>query len=95
MIPLNAHTGGKIALYGLPSDRPEDRHKWFFSLTEAKTFVTAMAQRYGLRIAEIRVAEKPRPAVVRAVRRMRYLVHEHYLNRYAHTLCTVFVKGEG
>ena len=84
---------GDIGLYGLPAEPPADRHKWFFSLTDGQAFVQAMAERYGLRVAELRVTEKPRPAVLRALRRLRHPVREHYLNRYAHTLWTVFAHA--
>ena len=37
-----------------------------------------------------KVAEKPRNPAVRALRRLRHPVREHYLNRYAHTMWAVF-----
>lgn len=33
--------------YGLPVEPPEDRHKWFFSFTEAERFLEASAARHG------------------------------------------------
>jgi len=83
---------GEIGLYGLPPEPPEDRHKWFFSLSEGKAFVFAMGRRHDLEVCEFRIAEKPRPAAVRVLRRLRHPVREHYLNRYAHTLWAVFAK---
>jgi hypothetical protein len=81
---------GSFAYYGLPVDRPADRHKWFFNYTEAREFMAEHARRRGLRIREWVVNEKPRAAVSRFFRRLRYSRKDAYLNRYAHTLWTVF-----
>lgn len=83
---------GSIAHYGLPVDAPADRHKWFFSLSEARSFVLGSAARHRLAVRELRACEKPRAAVLRALRRLRYPSHERYLNRYAHTLCALLEK---
>lgn len=85
---------GRIGHYGLPGERPVDRHKWFFSLAEACRFAVTMADRHGLRIEQIRVSEKVRPGWVRALRRLRHPRRERYLNRYAHTLWVVFHRTE-
>ena len=74
------------------SSKPPDRHKWFFSLTEARDFLLGMGDQHGLRIADVRVSEKPRPAAVRLARRLRRPNREHYLNLYAHTLWMVFER---
>lgn len=84
---------GEIGLYGLTANAPEDRHKWFFSLTEARKFVEDIAPKHNLTLKQMRVTEKPRPALVRTIRRLRHPVREHYLNRYAHTLWAVFEKA--
>jgi hypothetical protein len=85
---------GKIGHYGLPPMRPADRHKWFFGLTEARDFAVAMARQHGLRIVELRVSEKPRPALVRWLRRLRHPQRERYLNLYAHTLWILFERDD-
>jgi SAM-dependent methyltransferase len=85
---------GAIGHYGLPDSPPADRHKWFFGLSEAIRFCEAMAERHALRVVETRVVEKHRPALVRAARRLRHPVREHYLNLYAHTLCVLFERRE-
>ncbi len=84
---------GSIGHYGLPPDLPADRHKWFFNLSEAKEFVEAQAGRYRLIIAEMFTVEKPRPALVRWLRRLRYPIQMSYLNRYSQSLWTVFAKS--
>ena len=83
---------GSIGHYGLSAEPPGDRHKWFFSLTEGQNFVRDIAPRSGLELLEMRVAERPRPVVVRALRRLRHPARERYLNRYAHTLWAVYAK---
>jgi hypothetical protein len=85
---------GSFAHYGLPADPPSDRHKWFFSLTEAKAFIEGQVKKYPVRLVELRVSEKPRPFLVRMHRRLRYLSKERYRNRYAHTLWAVLEKSE-
>lgn len=89
--PLSRGKGG-IGHYGLPHQRPVDRHKWFFSLGEAREFMQAMAREHALAVLETRISEKPRPLVVRALRRLRHPVRERYLNLYAHTYWTLFER---
>ena len=36
--------------YGLPEDSPQDRHRWLFSLSEAKNFTKKRARRNGFEI---------------------------------------------
>jgi len=83
---------GRIGHYGLPARPPQDRHKWFFGLSEAIEFVKAQQAQHPISVAELRVTEKPRPWVVRMARRLRYGSQERYLNRYAHTLWVVYEK---
>ncbi|MCW5553378.1 MAG: class I SAM-dependent methyltransferase [Verrucomicrobiae bacterium] len=83
---------GSFGKYGLPADKPADRHKWFFSLTEAAEFIQAQTAKYPMVCREMFATEKPRPFLVRAARRLRYPVIEHYLNRYAHTVWALLEK---
>ncbi len=83
---------GSFDKYGLPPTPPEDRHKWFFSLTEAVDFVKAQVERNKITLVEEHVTEKPRAGLVKAFRRIRYPSQERYLNRYAHTLWAVLEK---
>ena len=85
---------GSFSHYGLPPERPVDRHKWFFSLADAQAFYHAQTEKYPIRIEECFAMEKPRPALVRAARRLRYPNRLHYLNRYAHTLWVRYAKLE-
>lgn len=83
---------GSFSHYGLPAERPMDRHKWFFSLADAQTFYYAQEKKYPIRVQDCFAMEKPRPALVRAARRLRYPNRRHYLNRYAHTLWVRYTK---
>ena len=91
--PVGRGKGG-IGHYGLPAEPPADRHKWFFSLSEAAAFFAEQARHHPIRIVETVANEKPRPVPVRWLRRLRYPAQERYLNRYAHTLWAVFEKSE-
>ncbi len=83
---------GSFAHYGLPPDKPRDRHKWFFSLSEASEFVIAQERRHPVRLERCFATEKPRPWIARMARRLRYPQQMRYLNRYAHTLWAVYEK---
>jgi SAM-dependent methyltransferase len=76
---------GRIGHYGLPLQPPPDRHKWFFGLSEAKEFLESKASEHHLKLVESFATEKPRPALLRGLRRLRYPGQLAYLNRYAHT----------
>ena len=83
---------GSIAHYGLPLEPPVDRHRWFFSLTEAEAFFRGQAQRHRLAIEELLALEKPRPSWVRGARAL-VRGGERYLNLYAHTLVCLYRRA--
>jgi len=80
---------GSIGHYGLPLEAPVDRHKWFFSLGEAAAFLGGQMGRHPVELVELFAIEKPRPAILRGIRRLRYGT-EAYGNRYAHSVWAVF-----
>ena len=82
---------GHFRHYGLPLEKPLDRHRWFFSLGEARAFIEAKAVEFGLEIEELFITEKPRNPLVRLARKLRY-PGERYHNRYAQTLWAVLRK---
>ncbi len=82
---------GDFSHYGLPIHKPDDRHKWFFSLTEAKTFIEAKANEFELTIADMFIAEKPRNGILRTLRKLRYQ-GDRYHNRYSRTLWVALEK---
>lgn len=80
--------------YGLPVEKPQDRHKWFFCLSEAKHFVQEhIRKENNIQLVEERVSEKPKFLIFGLLRHLRYPIQEHYLNRYAHTYWTVLQKS--
>lgn len=82
---------GSFAFYGLPAEKPKDRHKWFFGLSEARDFYYAQQSRFPIRVVECFANEKRRAVVVVGLRRLRY-PGLRYLNRYAHTLWAVYER---
>ena len=83
---------GSIAHYGLPAEPPKDRHKWFFGLSEAIEYLRAQEMKHHVSINKFILNEKPRPVIVRLVRRLRYPNYIRYRNRYAHTVWAVLEK---
>ena len=51
-----------LKYYGLPHDKQLDRHKWFFSNSQAEAFIRARAARCGMKVVQIdsEGAGKPR-----------------------------------
>jgi SAM-dependent methyltransferase len=81
---------GAIAHYGLPLEKPADRHRWFFGFSEAEEFFRGQAHRLGLEVVELRALEKPRPAAVRWVRRALAGDAQRYRNKFVHTLACLY-----
>lgn len=42
-----------MKFYGLPVEKPDDRHKWFFSTQEAKNFIKYRARKNNMEIIQI------------------------------------------
>jgi hypothetical protein len=42
-----------LKFYGLPAEKPNDRHKWFFSTEEAENFVRYRANKNNMKIIQI------------------------------------------
>jgi len=82
---------GHFGHYGLPHHKPEDRHKWFFSFTEARQFIERKTKELDLSIENMLIAEKPRNRILRFLRKIRY-PGEKYHNRYSRTLWVVLSK---
>jgi len=82
---------GHFGHYGLPLHKPDDRHKWFFSLTEAQQFIEGKAEELQLSIEDMFLTEKPRNKILRLLRKVRY-PGDQYHNRYSRTLWVVLEK---
>lgn len=82
---------GEFAHYGLPLEKPLDRHKWFFSLSQAQAFLLGMATKHDLNVMDLFATEQRRPALIKRLRHLLYS-GEAYLNRYAQTIWIVLSK---
>ncbi|MEW6107745.1 MAG: class I SAM-dependent methyltransferase [Nitrospirota bacterium] len=87
ILPWGSHTSGKY--YGLPGDRPSDRHRWFFNTMEAVEFLEVKGKSNN---AEIIMLDYIIPQ--RTVKR--FLLHiifgRHFLNWAVSTVYAVFEK---
>ncbi len=45
--------GQSLKFYGLPLEKPDDRHKWFFSHEEAERFILYRGAKNGMRVLQI------------------------------------------
>lgn len=45
--------GTAMKFYGLPLERPEDRHKWFFSIDEAEKFIVYRAAKNRMKVLQV------------------------------------------
>ncbi|MEM6601057.1 MAG: class I SAM-dependent methyltransferase [Verrucomicrobiota bacterium] len=81
---------GKISHYGLPHERPPDRHKWFFNCSEIISFFEA-ASTSSCALERVLLIEKPRSTLSRTFRHLVYS-EECYTNRYTQTVLAVFKK---
>ncbi len=93
-VPISRGRGG-FAHYGLPADRPADRHKWFFSYSQAHAFVTEqLRRRPAWKLRDHRICEKPRSGLIRTLRHLRYGQEQKYWNRYCLTAWFVLENSQ-
>jgi hypothetical protein len=52
-----------LKFYGLPLEKPEDRHKWFFSTEEAERFIRYRAKKNNMEIDQMDVEGSRAPKV--------------------------------
>ncbi|MDP2751078.1 MAG: methyltransferase domain-containing protein [Rhodocyclaceae bacterium] len=83
---------GTFAHYGLPIEKPTDRHRWFFNHTQAHDFLLEKAGRHGLKVIEMFATEPKRPMLLRWLRRICY-PGDKYMNRYSQTIWCVLQKS--
>ena len=89
-----------MKFYGLPTEQPGDRHKWFFSNEEGEKFIVYRAAKNGLRVLQMDNASIG-GEIGGWMRLIRILAREILLrndlnlkNLYASTLWAVLVKQE-
>ncbi len=84
---------GDFLHYGLPLQKPTDRHKWFFNSQQAEDFLIYQADRHHLKICEFFLTEKPSFFPIRLYRKIRY-PGKRYSNRYSNTVWVVYQKSK-
>ncbi|MFZ5365193.1 MAG: class I SAM-dependent methyltransferase [Patescibacteria group bacterium] len=57
-IERKKHFGKYMKYYGLPYEPPPDRHKWFFSFTEAEEFIDYQIHKYNLKLVTAMAIER-------------------------------------
>ena len=74
---------GSIAHYGLPSKNPLDRHKWFFTVSEAIDFLKSIKpNNYELKIT---LTEPKRNFLIKFFRKLSYS-NSAYQNKFCQTI---------
>jgi hypothetical protein len=53
LMSLTEGGGGRLKYYGLPTESPSDRHRWFFGAEEAAEFVAQRGQRNGFEVVQL------------------------------------------
>lgn len=85
---------GNIAHYGLPQEKPIDRHKWFINTQQIASFFKQYAQNHkNIELKSLIAVENSRPQIARSLRKIRFGT-DKYLNRYAHTVIGQFSISE-
>jgi len=80
---------GSFAHYGLPLEKPLDRHKWFFSTFEAIEFLKSIKpSSYELKIT---LTEPKRNFLVKVFRKLRYS-SSAYQNKFCQTIWAEYKK---
>ena len=88
-----------LKFYGLPAEKPEDRHKWFFSTEEAKRFIQYRAKKNNMDIVQIDVEGSSPPKISGLKKLIFNLLFKKYSglnlsnrNLYTGTLWAVLLK---
>lgn len=84
---------GNFAHYGLQSEAPKDRHRWFFNISQAYQFFKDHEKMSGIAIENCFVTEKKKNSLISFLRHLRY-PGEKYLNRYSQTIWVVYSKNK-
>lgn len=103
----NWGSGQALKFYGLPVEPPSDRHKWFFSATEAEQFLTYRATKNAMAIEQLdyssysRDSLSPKFALLRPKYQFKRLARRFFFyngfdfrNLYAGTLWVVLIKED-
>lgn len=79
--------------YGLPPNKPLDRHKWFFNANDAISFFESLAKKNNLTITKLVVLVQKGGAISRLVAFLTKLISKkHYINFFANSIWVEFKK---
>lgn len=76
--PSTYNRNQNLKFYGLPPEKPEDRHKWFFSTTEAKRFIQYKCKKNDLTVIQMDIEGGKLPKISG----IRKIIFEHFLGKY-------------
>lgn len=94
--------GQPMKFYGLPVDRPKDRHKWFFSCLEAENFIKLNAKKNGFEIIQLDYTGKKSEGKTRFKKMIHRFARGIIIRNpeldmkmlYFNTLCALLRKGD-
>lgn len=82
-----------LKFYGLPVEKPEERHKWFFSSEEAKQFIVYRSKKNKMKIVQIDIEKWGKPSFIeRFCQRILFTRDINTKNLYYGTLWAVLEK---
>ena len=90
--------GLNLKFYGLPAYQPEDRHKWFFSYSEAKFFLEFYANDLGFEVVDmfpVGLQETSRRQLLKRAIYKRTLDEKRFIDKYASSIwCVMDVSNK-
>lgn len=92
----NYYENQHLKFYGLPREKPEERHKWFFSTEEAEMFIRYRARNNNMEVIQIDFKETNIGILERVILKLRLFDSLKWIgnrNLYAETLWAVLKKG--
>lgn len=85
-----------MKFYGLPVEKPVDRHKWFFSSEEAERFIRYRARKNNMEIIQIDIEKSTMPfgGIKQQIFRLLFRNYRIFYNQnfYTGTLWAVLKK---
>lgn len=80
--------------YGLPENKPTDRHKWFFNTDDAVNFFEKMANRYNLKIDQLTLLTHESSFEAKLIALiLKIFPKRFYYNFFVNSVWVVFTKN--
>lgn len=78
--------GTYMKFHGLPLEKPDDRHRWYFSYEEASRFIKYRSEKFGFRIvAEESERQYQKASIRKSILGMFGMLNKNFINR--HYMC--------